>query len=116
MLHILTIALNTHPGLSFDKQVWVLSVMDKMVDLLALLSTMGGKESGRGIGAVVKLVKAVFAEASSMDSVQGGNSMLYKYRGLLYSAQTYLIRTQAEPGRAGKQQQEQTSPNHVRPF
>ena len=50
--------------------------MDKMVDLLALLSTMGGKESGRGIGAVVKLVKAVFAEASSMDSVQGGNSMV----------------------------------------
>ena len=71
--------MNGAPGLSFDKQVWVLSVMDKMVDLLALLSTMGGKESGRGIGAVVKLVKAVFAEASSMDSVQGGNSMVYNY-------------------------------------
>ena len=28
------------------------------------------------------------------------------YRGLLYSAQTYLRRTQAGPGRAGKQQQE----------
>ena len=41
-----------------------------MVDLLALLSTMGGKESGRGIGAVVRMVKAVFAESSSMESVQ----------------------------------------------
>ena len=33
------------------------------------------------------------------------------YRGLLYSAQTYLRRTQAGPGRAGRQQQEQISTN-----
>ena len=39
--------MNNNPGLTFDKQAWLLSVMDKMVDLLALLNTMGGKESGR---------------------------------------------------------------------
>jgi len=62
-------------GLTFDKQVWVLSVMDKMVDLISLLNTMGGKESGKGIAAVVKLVKAVFAESSSMESVQDDGRM-----------------------------------------
>ena len=38
------------------------------------------------------------------------------YRDRLKGMQILLSTTQAEPGRAGKQQQEQTSPNHVRPF
>ena len=35
------------------------------------------------------------------------------YRGEIYSLQILLIRTQAGPGRAVKEQQEQNSPNHV---
>ena len=55
-----------------------MSVMNKMVDLLMLLNTMGGKESGRGTTSIVKMVKAVFAEASSMESA--GSKMAKYYR------------------------------------
>ena len=61
-----------------SSQVWFVSVMNKMVDLLMLLNTMGGKESGRGTTSIVKMVKAVFAEASSMESA--GSKMAKYYR------------------------------------
>ena len=38
---------------------------------------------------------------------------LKEYRGEIYSLQILLSRTQAGPGRAVKEQQEQNSPNHV---
>ena len=39
--------------------------------------------------------------------------LLLKYRDRLKSMQILLSRTQAGPGRIGKQEQEQTSRNHV---
>ena len=58
----------------------------------------------------------MFGHISMDKTVQPIYSVQYMYRDEIYSLQILLSKTQAGPGRTGKQEQLQTFRNHVQAF
>ncbi len=70
-------------GVTFDRHQWLTSLMQQIVDLLALLNAMGGKETGKGISAVADVIRAVFAE---VNDAEGARQKMAKYFRLFISS------------------------------
>jgi regulator of telomere elongation helicase 1 len=55
----------TASGIDFSRQLWLRTVMTNMTDLLAVLNSMtGGRESGKGLNSLSRVIQFVYSESS----------------------------------------------------